>query len=558
MKQKVLVLTVALCLVSAAEAQLDIWVNGQIAPPGGEIWLNHGDTATLEVRGDGQTPEPLEGFILIEGPGAIDGHTLWYKGNASEYWDLEELAAAMGKTPEEILAAYSDLTGRDLSDLSKLVLADNRLPARWLEGLLIGGIQFRCEAAGDVMLTLQTDDPETPYPDYTITIHQTAFCYTYYVDANTGSDGNTGLTPDEAFATIQKAIDSAYDGDSVVVYPGRYEERINFLGKNITVASTDPSDSSVVASTSIDFDDSHCPAVMFRGTEDSNCVLAGFNINGYVRGNDAFLEPPIAAHTRATISRCVFQENGGDCGTVLQFCDGLISNCLFADNNYMYCAGLYPVIDGCHGLIKNCTIANSRDRLGIRVLDGTTTIENCILYNDAITLGAGAIVNVSYTRWEPPVHVQGSPSELNLGPGNIEADPCFADPVRGDYHLRSRTGRWDPDRGSWVLDAVNSLCVDAGNPGSLLEDEAVGVFNRRINIGAYGGTAEASKTPLRWSLLADLTNDGIVDAQDFAYQTKDGYPAGMAVPGDLNKNGAVDMEDIAALLGAWLKTTIWR
>ena len=501
---------------------------------------------------------PLEGYIFIEGPGAIDGYTLYYPGTPSVYKDLEQVAQAMKVTPEEVLAAYSDSTRRDLSDLSKWVLADTGVPSWSLDGLLIGGIEFRCEAAGDVLLTLQSDDPLPVYPDYTITIHQTAVTRTYYVDANTGSDGNTGLTPDEAFATIQKAIDSAYDGDSVVVYPGRYEECINFLGKNITIASTDPSDSSVVASTSIDFDDSHSPAVMFRGTEDSNCLLAGFNINGYVRGNDGSLEPPIAAHTRATISRCVFQENGGACGTVLQFCDGLISNCLFADNNYMHCVGLYPVIDGCHGLIKNCTIANSRDRLGIRVLGGTTTIENCILYNDGITLGAGAIVNVSYTRWGPPVLVQGSPSELNLGPGNIEADPCFADPIRGDYHLRSRTGRWDPDRKSWVLDAVTSLCVDAGNPGSPLEDEAVSVFNRRINIGAYGGTAEASNAPLRWSLLADLTNDGIVDAQDFAYQTKDGYPAGMAIPGDLNKNGAVDMDDIAALLGAWLKTTIWR
>lgn len=558
MKEKVLVLTVALYLVSAAEAQLEIWVNGQIALPGGEIWLNHGDTATLEVRGDGMTPEPLEGFIFIEGPGAIDGHTLQYKGNASEYWDLEELAVAMGKTHQETLAAFSDSTGRDLSDLSRFVLADNRFPARPLGGLLIGGIQFRCESAGDVLLTLQSDDPVPVYPDYTITVHQTAVTRTYYVDANTGSDSDTGLTPDEAFATIRKAIDSAYDEDSVVVYPGRYEECVNFSGKNITVASTDPSDSSVVGSTTIDSDYSQYPAVVFRGTEDSNCVLEGFNINGFVRGNDGSLEPPIAVHTRATISRCVFQENGGDCGTVLKFCDGLISNCLFADNNYTYCVGLYPVIDGCHGLIKNCTIANSKDGLGIRVLDGTTTIENCILYNDGITLGTGAIVNVSYTRWEPPVHVQGSPSEINLGPGNIEADPCFADPIRGDYHLRSRAGRWDPGRGSWVLDVVTSRCVDAGNPGSPLEDEVVGVFNRRINIGAYGGTAEASKTPFGWSLPADLTNDGIVDAEDFAYQTKTGYPAGMAIPGDLDRNGVVDLEDIAALLDAWLKTTVWR
>jgi hypothetical protein len=91
-----------------------------------------------------------------------------------------------------------------------------------------------------------------------------------------------------------------------------------------------------------------------------------------------------------------------------------------------------------------------------------------------------------------------------------------------------------------------------------LEGEAVGVFNRRINIGAYGGTAKASKTPFEWSLLADLTNDGIVDAKDYACQTKNGYPAGTAIPGDLNKNGAVDMDDIAVLLDAWLKKTLWR
>jgi hypothetical protein len=318
MKRTVLVLTAALCLVSAAEAQLEIWVNGQIALPGSEMWLNRGDTVVLEVRGDGLTPVPLEGFIFIEGPGAIDGYMLRYQGNGSAYWDLEELAVVVGKTPDETLVAFSGSSGRDLSDLSKFVLADNGFPARPLKGPLISGIQFRCGAAGDVLLTLQSDDPLPVYPDYTITIHQTDIRRTYYVDANTGSDGNAGLTPDEAFATIQKAIDSAYDGDSVVVNTGRYEERINFSGKNITVTSADPSDSRVVASTSIDFDDSLYPAVMFRGTEDSSCLLAGFNINGYVRGNDAFLEPPIAAHTRATISRCIFQENSGDCGTVLE------------------------------------------------------------------------------------------------------------------------------------------------------------------------------------------------------------------------------------------------
>jgi hypothetical protein len=101
------------------------------------------------------------------------------------------------------------------------------------------------------------------------------------------------------------------------------------------------------------------------------------------------------------------------------------------------------------------------------------------------------------------------------GEGNIDADPCFAalgrwvdtnNPevtvtpsysnsvwVEGDCHLKSQTGRWNPASGSWVLDGVTSPCIDAGDPKSPTggEPEPNG---GRINMGAYGGTAEASKS----------------------------------------------------------------
>jgi len=62
---------------------------------------------------------------------------------------------------------------------------------------------------------------------------------TYYVDGANGSDRNDGLSPEKAFATVQKAIDSAKDGDTITVYPGIYSEQINFLGKAITVQSAE-------------------------------------------------------------------------------------------------------------------------------------------------------------------------------------------------------------------------------------------------------------------------------------------------------------------------------
>ena len=82
------------------------------------------------------------------------------------------------------------------------------------------------------------------------------------------------------YPTIQQAIDAAFSGDTIIVAPGLYEETINFSGKNITLTSIDPADPNVVNDTIID------GVVFFRGTEDPNCTLTGFNIDGGIRGFD--------------------------------------------------------------------------------------------------------------------------------------------------------------------------------------------------------------------------------------------------------------------------------
>ncbi|MGV8039156.1 MAG: right-handed parallel beta-helix repeat-containing protein [Thermoanaerobaculaceae bacterium] len=79
------------------------------------------------------------------------------------------------------------------------------------------------------------------------------------------------------------------------------------------------------------------------------------------------------------------------------------------------------------------------------------------------------------------------------GIGNLSADPLFTDPAGGDYHLRSRAGRWNPVLSTWVVDPQSSPGIDAGDPTQpfALEPEPNG---GRVNLGFEGNTVEASKT----------------------------------------------------------------
>jgi hypothetical protein len=107
---------------------------------------------------------------------------------------------------------------------------------------------------------------------------------------------------------------------------------------------------------------------------------------------------------------------------------------------------------------------------------------------------------------------------LNWGQGNIDADPCFVDPDNDDYHLMSQAGRWDSNNQLWIQDNVTSPCIDAGDPMGPIGWEPFpnGGF---VNMGAYGGTPEASKTyfgePICETIIAgDINGDGQVNRTD--------------------------------------------
>lgn len=390
---------------------------------------------------------------------------------------------------------------------------------------------------------------------------------TIYVDATNGDDGNDGLTPGTAFATIQMGINTTLNGDTVIVFPGQYleveefnDDYIDFLGKNITLTSLDPNDPNIVANTIISGN------VEFEGTEDANCVLRGFTINdpysGTIYGNG----------TGATISHCVISGNRPDYAIAIMDCDGTISNCVITDNtNCAGCGLLLPVVFECSGLIKNCTIANNTS--GIEISGGEMmTMENCIVYNNGgsqIEVLSGSTLNISYSNLQNGLGAIAGSGTVNWGLGNIDEYPYFADAANKDYHLMSQGWRWSEyliHDSHWTYDFVTSRCIDAGNPGSPLGDELLTIpddpnhdwgENLRVNMGAYGGTAEASIPPYDWALLGDLTNDGTVGWEDLEGQAGDWLTTANQQPGDLNRDGVVDMIDYAMLAEDWLQMTDW-
>lgn len=260
-----------------------------------------------------------------------------------------------------------------------------------------------------------------------------------------------------------------------------------------------------------------------------NCASFG----GAVRQNISALD----------IEYSMFNENsalheGGAISSRASFTN--ISHCIFSGNSSSRKGACISSI-GNRGIIwqgrewpnefiltlNNCTFAGNLAPSGRAIacksygsqdLDNTI-ISNCILDNgdNEIHNDDGTKTTVSYTNLHGGASSVHDPCNVLVwGQGNIDADPCFvelgrwvnandpnqvaepSDPnavwIDGDYHLKSQAGRWDPVSESWIQDDITSPCIDAGDPNSLVGDEPFpngGI----INMGTYGGTAEASKNP---------------------------------------------------------------
>ena len=184
--------------------------------------------------------------------------------------------------------------------------------------------------------------------------------------------------------------------------------------------------------------------------------------------------------------------------------------------------------EGENSILQNFVIRNSYAGVFVRrgqpVLKNLTIV-NCINGIEASS-GAGADISNCILRDNFERDLMNCAARYSCiesggpGGGNIVEEPLFADANSGDYHLKSQGGRWDVNSETWVVDRGTSPCIDAGDWATPVGFEPF-PNGGRINMGAFGGISEASKSyfgrPVCETIIAgDINGDCIVDFKDFA------------------------------------------
>lgn len=245
-----------------------------------------------------------------------------------------------------------------------------------------------------------------------------------------------------------------------------------------------------------------------------------------------------AGNFSVMLTDCDLQGNRAKGGGAVRgnyFANLAFTNCILAGNRAERGGAIYTT--GGNLRLTNCTLASNfgEDQHAIR---GPGALEHCIVWDggdlDADKLG---VITAVYSDIEG-----GYP-----GQGNLDVDPLFVRPGRwadatdpnvilgpddpnalwlaGDYHLQSQAGHWDQDVNDYVIDAATSPCIDAGDWGTPIGNEPFpngGV----LNLGAYGGTAQASKSyfggPIcETSVPGDINGDCKVDDVDTELSLQD-------------------------------------
>lgn len=356
----------------------------------------------------------------------------------------------------------------------------------------------------------------------------------------------TILVPSEA-STLQKGIDLAFKGDTVLVAPGTYVENIDFLGKAITVRSEDGPETTI-----IDGNQSG-PVVLFTKGEGQTSVLRGFTLRNGTSINEGGVSvedssPKIVGNiiennTQGTlgngagvggnnaspiIEQNIFRNNSCDTAFisgVVSFINNsspIIINNIFENNPCRAITLSVPV--GNHPSVINNTIVNNTT--GIRV-NGQVDTSGQVYINNIIT---GNEIGLDFVfgspdkepTWQYNLVFDNGTDYKDIATqtgqnGNLSTDPLFLDPATGDYRL----GPGSPCIDAGENDAPNLPVTDFAGNDRIWDGDEDGV--PVIDMGAY--ELGSPMLPFKLSVTPAGTGTGTVTSD----------PEGIACGGDCSE-----------------------
>src|SRR5690554_4396944 len=238
------------------------------------------------------------------------------------------------------------------------------------------------------------------------------------------------------YTTISEGITAAQDGDTLLVYPGIYYERIDYQGKNITVTSLydgDQYDESYIANTVIDGNQEHT-VVIFASNETRDAVLHGFTIRngrGELHGGPE--------HFGYTYGGGIYISNASP---VICYC--------IIENNYAFSGGGLILYENGHPILKGNIIRYNYANFGsggvdTRGIADYSNIEFCALALNSIYFNSapnggdmyfsnsdqGSIVIDTFTVAQPDEYYirihSGSIPEIDITINQGKVEPVAAD-----------------------------------------------------------------------------------------------------------------------------------
>ncbi len=307
------------------------------------------------------------------------------------------------------------------------------------------------------------------------------------------------------YPTIQGAISVAFGGDTVLVAPGTYNERIDFLGKAIWVKSESGSGVTTIHSPS-----SGNPVVRFDKQESRNSVLHGFRIEGasshfgiYCSSTSPTIECcEVTGNTNGNDGAGIWINNGapliqynkiygntsggsgggiggiGSGGIDVQYNEiynntanaggGLgfispVSNVKIHHNvirhnpgSGTYAGGIY--VNGSNLKIYNNTVVYNSRGITLITANNSQIFNNIVAFNTLAGITPSSAI-ISYND------TYSNPSGNSPGANGISADPLFLSPSTFDYRL-----------------SIGSPCINAGDPSPDYRDPDgsvadIGAFN---------------------------------------------------------------------------------